>query len=83
MADQPLVDIRCEEFEQSGCEPMMLFWYVGIGDHVEEGQDLCEIETAKAVFVIKAPASGTIAELLVAETEPVESAQVLGRIAIA
>ncbi|PIX46515.1 MAG: branched-chain alpha-keto acid dehydrogenase subunit E2, partial [Armatimonadetes bacterium CG_4_8_14_3_um_filter_66_20] len=51
MAEE-LVDVRAEKFDERGCEPMLLFWYPEVGDHVEEGQDLCEIETAKAAFVI-------------------------------
>ena len=74
------VDVRAEKFDDTGCEPMMLFWYVDIGERVTAGQELCEIETAKAVFVIEAPAAGMIAEIHVKETEAVESEQLLGRI---
>ncbi|NCP33857.1 MAG: dihydrolipoamide succinyltransferase, partial [Armatimonadetes bacterium] len=59
-----------------------LFWYPEVGDHVEEGQDLCEIETAKAAFVIAAPAMGTLVEICVREGEPVGSEQLLGRILV-
>ena len=76
-----LVDILSEPYEEdSGCEPMLLFWYVEPGQSVAEGQELCEIESAKAVFVITAPCAGVLAEVLVHESDPVESAQVLGRI---
>jgi len=79
--NEQLVDILSEAYdEQSGCEPMMLFWYMETGAPVAEGQDLCEIETAKAVFVITAPCAGTLAEILVHEGDAVASAQVLGRI---
>ena len=80
MTGGQLVEIRAEKYDKPGCEPMMLFWYVVAGDRVEEGQDLCEVETAKAVTVVQAPASGVLAEILVGEGEPVESEQVLGRI---
>jgi 2-oxoglutarate dehydrogenase E2 component (dihydrolipoamide succinyltransferase) len=75
-----LVDIKADRYEDAGCEPMVLFWYVGAGEPVVEGQDLCEIESAKAVVVVTAPASGTLEEVLVPEGEPVASEQVLGRI---
>jgi pyruvate/2-oxoglutarate dehydrogenase complex dihydrolipoamide acyltransferase (E2) component len=61
---------------------MVLFWYVNAGEPAVEGQDLCEIESAKAVVVVTAPASGTLEEVLVAEGEPVASEQVLGRIRV-
>lgn len=79
MAEQPL-EIRAEKFDERGCEPLLLFWYPEVGDHVEEGQDLCEVETAKAAFVIAAPAAGTLAEIIVREGESVDSEQLLGRI---
>ncbi len=75
------IAVRADEFDDRRCEPMLLFWYVAVGEPVIEGQDLCEIETAKAVLVVTAPASGTLAEVCVAEGEAVESRQVLARIA--
>ena len=81
MTDAPLVDVRAEEYDEGmGCEPMLLFWYVNEGDTVTEGQDLCEIESAKAVFVIAAPASGTLEQILCRETEAVESGHLLATI---
>lgn len=75
-----LVDILAEEYDKdSGCEPMLLFWYVEPGQRVTEGQDLCEVESAKAVVVITAPATGVLEEVLVIEGDPVASGQLLGR----
>ena len=61
----------------SGCEAMLLFWYAGEGDAVTEDQDLAEIETAKAVVVVKAPASGVLREVLVREGDAVGPGQKL------
>ena len=80
MSDGQLVEIRAEKFDDAGCEPMLLFWYVEAGDRVAEGQELCEVETAKAVFVLTAPAAGILREVCVTEGGAVESEQVLGRI---
>ncbi len=80
MTDGKVVEFRAEEFDERGCEPILLFWYVEEGDGVEEGQELCEIESAKAAFVLTSPATGTLAEICVRETEPVGSGQLLGRI---
>ena len=84
MSDQgsTTVEVRAEAFDERGCEPMMLFWYPQVGDRVEEGQDLCEIETAKAAFVIAAPATGSLVEICVGEGEPVKSEQLLGRMEV-
>lgn len=80
MSEQ-IIEIRGQEYDESmGCEPMLLFWYAEEGAYVVEGQDLCEIESAKAVVVITAPASGTLIEVLVKETESVASGQLLARL---
>jgi pyruvate/2-oxoglutarate dehydrogenase complex dihydrolipoamide acyltransferase (E2) component len=81
MTDAALIEVRGEEYDETmGCEPMLLFWYVNEGDTVVQGQDLCEIESAKAVFVITAPVSGTLEQVLCAETAAVESGHLLATI---
>ena len=81
MTDAPLVEVRGQEYDESmGCEPMLLFWYVNEGDAVTEGQDLCEIESAKAVFVITAPVTGALEQILCPETAAVESGHLLATI---
>lgn len=78
---EPTVEVRAPQYDRdSGCEPMLLFWYVEAGSAVVEGQDLCEIETAKAVVVITAPCGGVLEEIMVGESQPVESEQLLARI---
>ncbi len=80
MTDEDVVDFRADEFDERGCEPILLFWYLEEGDPIEQGQELCEIESAKAAFVLTSPATGTLAEICVRETEPVGSGQLLARI---
>ena len=41
-------------------------------DQVEETQELAETETAKAVFVIGSPTTGTLEAILVHEGQPIE-----------
>ncbi|MEI6501820.1 MAG: lipoyl domain-containing protein [Armatimonadota bacterium] len=78
-----LLELRGDEFDESmGCEPMLLFWYVNEGDAIVEGQDLCEIESAKAVVVITAPADAVLEEILVRESEAVGSGQLLARLRV-
>lgn len=77
-----IVDVCIAEFDDAGCEPMVLFWYVEAGDPVVTGQDLCEIESAKAVTVITAPEDGILTEILAGEGDPVASGQVLAKITV-
>jgi pyruvate/2-oxoglutarate dehydrogenase complex dihydrolipoamide acyltransferase (E2) component len=42
-------------------------WLKAIGDRVQQGEPIVEIETAKALQEVEAPVSGTLAEILVAQ----------------
>ena len=57
-------------------EGTVAHWLVEIGDSVEKGAAVCEIETAKAVIAVEAPASGTLRAIsaLAGETVPMKSA---------
>jgi acetyl-CoA carboxylase biotin carboxyl carrier protein len=54
--------------------------FVKVGDKVEQGKVLCIIEAMKLMNEIEAEVSGTIAEVLVKNEEPVEYGQVLFRV---
>lgn len=54
--------------------------FVTVGDHVKAGAVLCIIEAMKLMNEIEAETSGTIAEILVRNEEPVEYGQTLFRI---
>jgi pyruvate/2-oxoglutarate dehydrogenase complex dihydrolipoamide acyltransferase (E2) component len=42
-------------------------WLKAVGDKVEKGEPIVEVETAKALQEVQAPISGTLVEILVAE----------------
>jgi pyruvate dehydrogenase E2 component (dihydrolipoamide acetyltransferase) len=46
-------------------------WLKTVGDPVAEGEIIVEVETAKAVQEIEAPASGVVSAILVQEGETV------------
>lgn len=48
-------------------EGTVVRWLKAIGDKVEKGEPLAEIETAKATQEMEAPVSGTLVEILLAE----------------
>ncbi|HKO16522.1 MAG TPA: acetyl-CoA carboxylase biotin carboxyl carrier protein [Gemmatimonadaceae bacterium] len=54
--------------------------YVVVGDRVAKGQILCIIEAMKIMNEIESEYSGTIREMLVQDSQPVEYGQVLFRI---
>ncbi|RKX19567.1 MAG: acetyl-CoA carboxylase, biotin carboxyl carrier protein, partial [Candidatus Zixiibacteriota bacterium] len=51
--------------------------YTKIGDKVSVGQVVCIIEAMKLMNEIEAEISGTVAEILVENAQPVEFGQVL------
>ena len=54
--------------------------YVKKGDKVDEDAVVCIVEAMKVMNEIKAECSGTIAEICVKNTEPVEFGQVMFRV---
>jgi pyruvate/2-oxoglutarate dehydrogenase complex dihydrolipoamide acyltransferase (E2) component len=54
-------------------------WLKRVGERVQIGEPLVEIETAKATQEVESPASGTLAQILVEEgqTAPVNTALAL------
>jgi len=52
-------------------------WLVAEGDSLAEGDDLLEITTDKAAFVVPAPFAGTLASKFVEEDEKVRVGDIL------
>lgn len=53
-------------------EGTIIKWLKSVGDRVEAGEMLVEIETAKSTQELEAPASGTVTEILLPEGEEAE-----------
>lgn len=56
---------------------MISFWLAEVGATLNEGDDLLELTTDKAAFVVPSPKSGTLMEKRVAEGEHVSVGDVL------
>lgn len=52
-------------------------WHYQVGDHVQEGADLVQVETAKAVEELASPWTGQIQKILVQDGENAKEGQVL------
>jgi pyruvate/2-oxoglutarate dehydrogenase complex dihydrolipoamide acyltransferase (E2) component len=50
-------------------EGTVVRWLKSVGDRVSKGEPIVEIETAKATQEVEAPASGTLARILLAQGE--------------
>jgi pyruvate dehydrogenase E2 component (dihydrolipoamide acetyltransferase) len=64
----------------AGDEARVSFWYVDVGEEVEEGDDLVQMLTDKATFDVPSPVSGRVAGLVAGEDASVKVGQVLCRI---
>jgi pyruvate/2-oxoglutarate dehydrogenase complex dihydrolipoamide acyltransferase (E2) component len=73
------VDVHVPDAEE-GAEIEIVALHVEAGATVAEGDVVAEIATDKANVDVPAPASGTVAEVLVAEGDLLEATEVLMRI---
>lgn len=55
-------------------------WAKQKGDHVDEGETIVEARTDKVNAEIPSPVTGTVAELLVKEGEPVKAGQLIATV---
>ncbi|HOZ48823.1 MAG TPA: hypothetical protein PLO37_17835 [Candidatus Hydrogenedentes bacterium] len=56
----------------------VIAWMAGLGNAVQEGDDLIELTTDKAAFTVPSPVSGVLTEQLVGEGDAVFAGQALG-----
>jgi len=47
-------------------------WFKGVGDRVEKGEAIAEMETAKSVVEIEAPVAGVLRAILVGQDATVD-----------
>jgi 2-oxoglutarate decarboxylase len=80
-ASGTLVDVVTPAAGESVSEGTILEWRAKVGDFIKESDTIVEISTDKVDVELPAPASGTIAELLVQEGDTVTVGQVIARIA--
>ena len=74
------VEIRVPSLGESVAEATVARWFKQIGDEVTEDEPIVELETDKVTLEFNAPASGTLAEILVEEGGDVEVGALLGSI---
>ncbi|MEW5885089.1 MAG: 2-oxoglutarate dehydrogenase complex dihydrolipoyllysine-residue succinyltransferase [Pseudomonadota bacterium] len=75
-----LVEVKVPQLSESVAEATLLQWKAKVGQPVTADQILIDIETDKVVLEVPAPATGVLAELLVADGGTVVSDQVIARI---
>ena len=71
------IEVKIPEFSESISEGSIGSWMKSVGDVVEAGETIVEIETDKVVLEIPAPASGKIVEILKKENDVVTSQELI------
>jgi pyruvate dehydrogenase E2 component (dihydrolipoamide acetyltransferase) len=64
--------VRLPPIATDTTEGTLVRWLVGVGERVEAGQVVAEIDTAKVLFELEAPAAGTVLALAVAAGDEVQ-----------
>jgi len=72
-------EVRLPQWGMGMREGIVVAWLKQVGDPVEEGEPLVEIEAEKVTQTIEAPASGVVSQILV---EPDRSVPVLTLLAV-
>ena len=75
--DKQLVEIQVPDLGDID-RAVLVAWLVELGTQVDEGDDLLEIETDKATFVVPAPVCGVLRETRVQPLEEIAMDSVLG-----
>jgi 2-oxoglutarate dehydrogenase E2 component (dihydrolipoamide succinyltransferase) len=76
------VEIAMPRMGISVAEGTIVEWRVGPGDEIEADQTICDVSTDKVDVEIPAPASGTLARILVEPGETVEVGTVLAEMKV-
>ncbi len=75
------VEIRVPSLGESVTEATVAKWFKQVGEQVNADEPIVELETDKVTLEFNAPASGTLAEIVVEEGGEVEVGALLGSIA--
>jgi pyruvate dehydrogenase E2 component (dihydrolipoamide acetyltransferase) len=60
-----MTDIRLPQYGMGMTDGTIIKWFVAVGDRVEAGQPLCEVEAAKTNVEFECPIAGTVTAILV------------------
>lgn len=75
-----MTDIVVPQWGLTTDEATLTMWLKAVGDRVEVGEPIAELETDKTNADLDSPFAGTIAELLVEEGTDVIPGQVVARL---
>jgi 2-oxoglutarate dehydrogenase E2 component (dihydrolipoamide succinyltransferase) len=75
-----IIEVKVPQLSESVSEATLLTWHKKVGEAVQEGENLIDIETDKVVLELPAIKSGVIAKILKADGAQVGSGEVIAQI---
>ncbi|MBM0169723.1 biotin/lipoyl-containing protein [Altererythrobacter sp. C41] len=66
------VSVELPSISMGVTEATIVSWLKNVGDRVEAGEVIAEVETAKSTVEVESPASGTLASIVVQVDETVD-----------
>jgi len=76
------VRVKLPNISMGVTEATIIKWLKNVGDKVEAGEPIVEIETAKSALEVESPASGTLTEIKVQVDDEVEVGAEIAIIAV-
>jgi pyruvate dehydrogenase E2 component (dihydrolipoamide acetyltransferase) len=59
-----MTEIRMPQWSMNMSEGVVIEWHKQVGDRIEAGEPLAEIEAAKATGTLESPVAGTVTQLV-------------------
>ncbi len=66
------VEVRVPALPESVADATLLDWHKGVGDFINQGENMVDLETDKVVLELPAPVSGVLKEVVIESGETVE-----------
>lgn len=75
-----MYEVKIPKMGMSTVEADLVKWHVSVGDIVQKGDALADVESEKTVVTIDAEIGGTVVEILVLAGQPTEVGTTICRI---
>ncbi len=77
------ISVKLPEISMGVTEATIVKWLKTVGERIEAGEPLVEVETAKSTIEVESPASGVLSEILAQVDDEVEVGAHIAKIAAA
>ena len=75
-----IIEVKVPQLSESVSEATLLTWHKKVGEAVQEGENLIDIETDKVVLELPAIKSGVLSKIIKADGAKVGSSEVIAQI---